>query len=50
MLSQPDSIFSVKIELYSEMEMNISSEIDWMDDETRVRAKEKLRTMKEYIG
>jgi len=29
---------------------NILSEIDWMDDETRVRAKEKLRTMKEYIG
>ena len=26
------------------------SEIDWMDDETRGRAKEKLRTMKEYIG
>ena len=26
------------------------SEIDWMDGETRGRAKEKLRTMKEYIG
>ena len=28
----------------------ILTEIDWMDDETRVRAKEKLRTMKEYIA
>ena len=28
----------------------ILTEIDWMDDETRVRAMEKLRTMKEYIG
>ena len=29
---------------------NILSEIDWMDDETRTRAKDKLKTMKEYIG
>merc|ERR1719461_2037785 len=29
---------------------NILSEIDWMDDETRSRAMEKLRTMKEYIA
>ena len=28
----------------------ILTEIDWMDDETRGRAMEKLRTMKEYIG
>jgi len=28
----------------------ILTEIDWMDDDTRTRAMEKLRTMKEYIG
>ena len=28
----------------------ILDEIDWMDDMTRERAKDKLRTMKEYIG
>merc|ERR1711862_677867 len=28
----------------------ILSEIDWMDEETRIRAKDKLKTMKEYIG
>jgi len=28
----------------------ILTEIDWMDDATRTRAMEKLRTMKEYIG
>jgi len=28
----------------------ILNEIDWMDEETRSRALEKLRTMKEYIG
>ena len=28
----------------------ILDKIDWMDDMTRERAKDKLRTMKEYIG
>merc|ERR1719266_1975460 len=28
----------------------ILSNIKWMDDETRVRAKRKLSTMREYIG
>ena len=28
----------------------ILKNIQWMDDKTRVRAREKLRTMKEYIG
>ena len=28
----------------------ILKNIEWMDDKTRVRAREKLRTMKEYIG
>ena len=32
-----------------EME-KILNNIDWMDDMTRERAKDKLRTMKEYIG
>ena len=32
-----------------EMEVIIST-IDWMDEATRARAQDKLRTMKEYIG
>ena len=28
----------------------ILKNIQWMDDKTRVRAREKLRTMREYIG
>jgi len=29
---------------------HILDDLEWMDDSTRVRAKDKLRTMKEYIG
>ena len=36
-------------EIRAEME-KILDKIDWMDDMTRERAKEKLRMMKEYIG
>jgi predicted metalloendopeptidase len=36
-------------DIRAEMEV-ILSNIDWMDDKTRGRAKDKLRTMKEYIG
>ena len=32
-----------------EMDVILKS-IQWMDDKTRVRAREKLRTMREYIG
>ena len=36
-------------DIRAEME-KILNKIDWMDDMTRERAKDKLRTMKEYIG
>merc|ERR1719509_368082 len=36
-------------DIRTEME-KILSKIDWMDDKTRERAQDKLRTMKEYIG
>ena len=36
-------------DIRAEME-KILDKIDWMDDMTRERAKDKLRTMKEYIG
>merc|ERR1719266_155261 len=36
-------------DIRAEMEV-ILSNIKWMDDETRVRAKRKLSTMREYIG
>merc|ERR1712158_68687 len=36
-------------DIRAEMDV-ILKEIQWMDDKTRVRAREKLRTMKEYIG
>ena len=36
-------------DIRAEMDI-ILSNIKWMDDETRVRAKRKLRTMREYIG
>ena len=36
-------------DIRGEMEVILST-IDWMDEATRVRAKDKLRTMKEYIG
>jgi len=36
-------------DIRAEME-KILDNIDWMDDMTRERAKDKLRTMKEYIG
>ena len=36
-------------DIRAEME-KILQNLDWMDDMTRERAKDKLRTMKEYIG
>lgn len=36
-------------DIRAEMDV-ILKEIQWMDDKTRVRAREKLRTMREYIG
>ena len=36
-------------DIRKEMEI-ILAKIDWMDDKTRARAQDKLRTMKEYIG
>ena len=36
-------------DIRAEME-KILDKIDWMDDMTRERAKDKLRMMKEYIG
>ena len=36
-------------DIRAEMDVILKS-IKWMDDKTRVRAREKLRTMREYIG
>merc|ERR1719150_456641 len=36
-------------DIRAEMDVILKS-IQWMDDKTRVRAREKLRTMREYIG
>ena len=36
-------------DIRGEMDVILKS-IQWMDDKTRVRAREKLRTMREYIG
>merc|ERR1712158_279619 len=36
-------------DIRAEMDVILKT-IQWMDDKTRVRAREKLRTMKEYIG